>query len=131
MHHVLWFFGCRTDLRAVGREANYRTIVPVSARGPPRRFPPVDDLRAAFGYRVRELRERAGLTQEALAERADLDVTYVSGIERGRRNPGLNILGRLAKALRVPLPTLVADLREAPRRSIRRGRPRKRVVSSK
>jgi len=91
----------------------------------------VDDLRAAFGYRIRELRERAGLTQEGLAERADLDVTYVSGIERGRRNPGLNILGRLAKALRVSLPTLLTDLREAPRRSIRRGRPRKRVVSSK
>ena len=91
----------------------------------------MDDLRAAFGYRIRELRERAGLTQEGLAERADLDVTYVSGIERGRRNPGLNILGRLAKALRVSLPTLVADLREPPRRPIRRGRLRKRVVPSK
>lgn len=91
----------------------------------------MDDLRAAFGDRVRELRERAGLTQEALAERADLDVTYVSGIERGRRNPGLNILGRLAKALRVSLPTMVADLREPARRPIRRGRPRKRVVPSK
>jgi serine/threonine protein kinase len=41
-----------------------------------------------------------------------IDVTYVSGIERGRRNPGLNTLNRLAWALKVSLPALVANLRQ-------------------
>jgi transcriptional regulator with XRE-family HTH domain len=86
----------------------------------------VDDLRAALGHRVRQLRERLDLSQEQLAERADLHWTYISGIERGRRNAGLNILARLAKALRVTLPALVADLRARVPMSPRRGRPRKR-----
>jgi len=86
----------------------------------------VDDLRAAFGYRVRELRQRLGLSQERLAERAGLHFTYISGIERGRRNPGLNILARLAKALTVSLPVLVSNLRQRPRAKARRGRPPKK-----
>ena len=42
----------------------------------------------AFGQAIRELRTRTGLTQEQLGYRTGLDQTYVSGIERGRRNPG-------------------------------------------
>jgi transcriptional regulator with XRE-family HTH domain len=84
----------------------------------------VDDLRGALGVRVKELRERQGLSQEQLAERADLHVTYISGIERGQRNPGLNILASLAKALRMSLPSLVTDLRPNLRlRARHRGRP--------
>jgi transcriptional regulator with XRE-family HTH domain len=53
----------------------------------------------SFGYRVRLLREEAGLSQAALAEAAGLHPTYVSGIERGLRNVALvNIVG-LARAL--------------------------------
>lgn len=85
----------------------------------------MDDLRAALGVRVRELRERAGWSQEHLAARVELHVTYVSGIERGRRNPGLNILGQIAKGLRISLSTLVADLRPRPAAKARRGRPLK------
>jgi transcriptional regulator with XRE-family HTH domain len=59
------------------------------------------DLRPAFGARLRRLRVARGLSQEALAERAELHWTYVSGVERGVRNPGLNTIGRLAKALGV------------------------------
>ena len=44
-------------------------------------------------------REHLGLSQEEFAHRADLDRTYVSGIERGVRNPTLKIIGRLARAL--------------------------------
>jgi len=58
-----------------------------------------DDLRPAFGARVRALRTAKKLTMEQLAERADMHWTYVSGVERGVRNPGLNTIGRLAKAL--------------------------------
>ena len=85
----------------------------------------MDDLRAALGQRVRELRERQKISQQQLAERADLDTTYVSGIERGRRNPGLNTLVRLAKALRVSFPVLVSDLKPHMKAKIRRGRPPK------
>jgi transcriptional regulator with XRE-family HTH domain len=59
------------------------------------------DLRPAFGARVRRLRLARSLSQEALAERAELHWTYVSGVERGVRNPGLNTIGRLARALGV------------------------------
>jgi transcriptional regulator with XRE-family HTH domain len=69
----------------------------------------VRDFRSALGERVRELRLHRKLSQQALAERADLHWTYVSGIERGRRNPGLNTLGSIAVALRVSLAELVKD----------------------
>lgn len=49
-----------------------------------------------LGNNVRRLREEHGLTQEALAERANLDSTYISGIERGVRNPSFLSLVKLA-----------------------------------
>ena len=52
-----------------------------------------------FGLNVRKLREASALTQETLAEKADLDPTYISGIERGVRNPSLLSIVRVAKAL--------------------------------
>ena len=57
--------------------------------------------RVALGVRVRELREALTLSQEAFAHKAGLDRTYVSGVERGRRNPTLDVLSRLADALEV------------------------------
>jgi transcriptional regulator with XRE-family HTH domain len=51
---------------------------------------------------VRALREGRGLSQENFAHVAGLDRTYVSGIERGRRNPTLDIIVQLAAALEVP-----------------------------
>lgn len=71
----------------------------------------MEDLRPALGRRVRTLREKRGISQEQLAESAQLHWTYVSGIERGLRNPGLNTLGRLADALGVSLSKLLSDLR--------------------
>jgi DNA mismatch endonuclease (patch repair protein) len=47
------------------------------------------------------LRNDAGLSQDKLAEKVDLDRTYLSGIEHGVRNPGIKIVIRLARALRV------------------------------
>lgn len=60
---------------------------------------PSDDRLRRFGSSVREHRKGLGLSQEALAEAARLDQTYVSGIETGRRNPTLRVLFRLADAL--------------------------------
>jgi transcriptional regulator with XRE-family HTH domain len=78
----------------------------------------VEDLRRPFGRRVRALREKRGLSQEALAERADLHWTYISGVERGRRNPSLNVVGRIARALNVTPSELLSGIGapSAPRR---------------
>jgi transcriptional regulator with XRE-family HTH domain len=70
-----------------------------------------EPLLVAFGAAVRELRERRGLSQEALAERAELQRTYVTEVERGRRNVTLLNVGRLAAGLGVGVGelTTVAD----------------------
>lgn len=57
------------------------------------------DWRAIVGINVRRRRQEAGLTQEQLAFAAEIDLTYVGGIERGKRNPSVLILARIAKAL--------------------------------
>ncbi len=59
-------------------------------------------MKKAFGIRLRELRKRAGLSQEQLASRAGIDRTYVSGCERGTRNIALLNIVKLAQALGVP-----------------------------
>ena len=62
-------------------------------------MPGRDPVLARFGLRLRQCREAKGLTQERLAEKAGLDQTYISGIERGLRNPGIRNVVRLARAL--------------------------------
>ena len=52
-----------------------------------------------FGRAVREAREGLGWSQEELSFEAEMDRTYISGIERGVRNPTLSTVLRLAKAL--------------------------------
>ena len=59
---------------------------------------------------MRRAREEKGFTQERLAERADLDPTYISGIERGVRNPSVISLVRVAKALGVTVAELLAGV---------------------
>jgi transcriptional regulator with XRE-family HTH domain len=58
-------------------------------------------LAQIFGRNVRRLRRDSGLSQEALADEVDLAVTYVGQIERGQRNPTLDVVERFAKVLRV------------------------------
>lgn len=60
-----------------------------------------------FGMHIRQIRQNQGLSQESLAERANMHRTYIGMIERGERNPALLNLIRLSDALNVPLPTLV------------------------
>jgi transcriptional regulator with XRE-family HTH domain len=66
---------------------------------------------ASFGLNVRKRRESLHLTQLEAAERADLDPTYISGIERGVRNPSLLSIARVAKALDLTVSELCAGVR--------------------
>ena len=61
----------------------------------------MEDWRSIVGGNIRRLRQAAGLTQEQLAFEASIDLTYVGGIERGRRNPSLLVMVRIAEALKV------------------------------
>lgn len=65
-----------------------------------------------FGAHIRILRQSQNLSQEELAEKANMHRTYIGMIERGERNPALLNLIRLAQALDVPLPELVNFLYE-------------------
>ena len=63
---------------------------------------------AAFGEVLREKRKAVGLSQEGLANVTGLDRTYVSGIERGERNPSLTNILKLAAAVQTPPAELFA-----------------------
>jgi transcriptional regulator with XRE-family HTH domain len=65
----------------------------------------------AFGLNVRKQREAHGLIQELLAEKADLDQTYISGVERGIRNPSILSIAKIAKALGLSLSQLTNGIR--------------------
>ena len=69
---------------------------------------PMDDYQRAFGRHIRRLRWQREATQEEVAHRAGIHVTYLSGIERGVRNPSLKNICALAAALEVPVGELFA-----------------------
>lgn len=71
-----------------------------------------------FGRMVRAYRERAGHSQEGLANKAKIHRTYIGGIERGERNPTLTMIYRLADALEIPPSQL---LEEPPEPHVREG----------
>ena len=55
------------------------------------------DIRTRLGQNVRRLREEQGWSQEDYADRAGIHRTYVSDIERGRRNPTITVVEKLAR----------------------------------
>ena len=59
------------------------------------------DLRKQVGLNVQRIRKEKGWSQEELGFRAELHRTYISGVERGVRNPTVTVLGQIAKALKV------------------------------
>jgi transcriptional regulator with XRE-family HTH domain len=64
---------------------------------------------AVLAKNVRRLRQQRKTTQEQLAFEAEIDLTYLGGIERGKRNPSLLVMARIADALSVPLPRLLNE----------------------
>lgn len=67
------------------------------------------DVRRRLGWNLRRLRRGKKLSQERFALEHDIDRTYVSGIERGARNPTITVVERLAEALEVPIAELFKD----------------------
>lgn len=57
----------------------------------------MDDIKIRVGRRIRELRQEKGWSQEKLASLADLDRTYIPGIENGKRNISIVIIEKIAK----------------------------------
>jgi transcriptional regulator with XRE-family HTH domain len=70
------------------------------------------DPRALVGRNLRHFRSKIGVSQEELAHRAGIDRTYVSGLERGIRNPSLLVLYRIAAALNIRAVELLAEERD-------------------
>ncbi len=64
------------------------------------------DIKQRFGLAIKKRRHELGISQEELAERAELHRTYISDIERGVRNPSLENIEKLAKALEVSVSAL-------------------------
>jgi len=62
-----------------------------------------------LGSRIREERQRAGMTQEKLAEAAGCNESYIGQIERGYKNPSLEIIVNIANALNVTVDYLLAE----------------------
>jgi len=67
------------------------------------------DLKKKFGTVVRDRRTQLGISQEDLAERADLHRTYVSDVERGARNVSLQSIAKLASALEISVSALFPE----------------------
>jgi transcriptional regulator with XRE-family HTH domain len=61
------------------------------------------DIKLKIGQRIKELRKGLELSQESLAYKAEVDRTYVTDVENGRRNVSVEILERLIKALDVSI----------------------------
>lgn len=61
------------------------------------------DIKQKIGLRIRELRKELQLSQEALAFKSEVDRTYVTDVENGRRNISVEILEKIIKALEVSI----------------------------
>lgn len=69
----------------------------------------MNDISKKFGQRARTIRLKQGLSQGDVAKRLNVHRSYISGIERGIRNPSLKVIQRIAKALEVPMEKLIKD----------------------
>ncbi|HEY9626472.1 MAG TPA: helix-turn-helix transcriptional regulator [Coleofasciculaceae cyanobacterium] len=67
------------------------------------------DIKYRFGKAIRRRRRELDLSQEKLGELAELHPTYISGIERGDRNPTLENIEKLAKALKISIADLLLN----------------------
>lgn len=69
-------------------------------------------ITVSFGNKIRELRKSRGLSQESLADLAELDRSYIGGVERGDRNISLNNIQKLSIALNVNITEFFKELND-------------------
>lgn len=87
----------------------------------------MEKLQETVGWNLKKLRQKAELTQVELAVDAQMDPAHVSRIERGRENPTVGVLARLAAALKVPVTDFFKPQRGGPLPDrLKRGRKRLR-----
>lgn len=70
----------------------------------------MEDIKIRFGRRLRELRLEKGWSQETLANLADIDRTYIPGIESGKRNVSLVVLQKIAIVFDISLANLFDEI---------------------
>jgi transcriptional regulator with XRE-family HTH domain len=70
----------------------------------------MEDVRIKFGAKIKALRIAKGYSQEKLAELADLDRTYIPGIESGKRNVSIIVIEKIAKAFQLTISDLTNSL---------------------
>lgn len=63
-----------------------------------------------IGVRIKEIRNSLGLSQEKLALKADIDRTYLAGVEQGKRNPSIKSLEKIVEALGVSFSEFFDDM---------------------
>ena len=75
------------------------------------------DVRRRLGSNLKKLREEQGYSQESFADHCGLHRTYISGIERGVRNPTVVIIDKIARALKVPAGSLLDEMKTKSRQA--------------
>lgn len=71
-----------------------------------------DNVLLALGQQIREKRQQARVSQEELAAKSGLDRTYISGVERGVRNPSFTAIWKVASGLDVSVSTLLIGVED-------------------
>jgi transcriptional regulator with XRE-family HTH domain len=67
----------------------------------------MSEIAGLVGDNIRQLRKIRGLSQEQLAFRAEINASYMGQVERGEKNPTIDVLSKIAKALHTPLEDIV------------------------
>ncbi|CAM4115916.1 helix-turn-helix domain-containing protein [Paenibacillus alkaliterrae] len=67
----------------------------------------MSEIAGLIGENIRQLRKKRGLSQEQLALRADINASYMGQVERGEKNPTIDVLSKIALALQLPIGQIV------------------------
>ena len=70
----------------------------------------MEDIKIRFGRRLRELRLEKGWSQETLANLADIDRTYIPGIESGKRNLSIVVIEKLSIVFKMEISDLLKGI---------------------
>lgn len=73
----------------------------------------MSEIAARIGENIRQLRKRRGLSQEQLALRAEINPSYMGQVERGEKNPTIDVLSKIALALQMPIEQIVGVISES------------------